>query len=53
MSALYATTLEAIPVWAQDAPRRPARSGIHQDNRLLHGTARHASTHRQNSVARL
>jgi hypothetical protein len=52
-SALYATTLEVVPVWAQDAPRRPARSGIRQDNRLLHGTARHDSTRRQNSVARL
>jgi hypothetical protein len=27
-STLYATTLEAVHVWAQDAPRRPARSGI-------------------------
>jgi hypothetical protein len=30
-----------------------ARSGIHQDNHLLHGTVRHASTRRRNSVARL
>jgi hypothetical protein len=50
-SALYTTTLEAVPVRAQDAPRCPARSGIRQDNRLLHDTAIHASTRRQNSVA--
>jgi hypothetical protein len=52
-SALYATTLEVVPVRARDAPWRPARSGIRRDNRLLHDTAFHASTRRQNSVARL
>jgi hypothetical protein len=36
--------LEATPGHAQDTPRRPARSGIRQDGRLLHGTVRHAST---------
>jgi hypothetical protein len=44
---LYTTTLEAAPVRAQDTPRRPNRSGIRQDGRQLHGTARHASTHRR------
>jgi hypothetical protein len=43
-SNLYATPLEATPGHAQDMPRRPARSGIRQDGRLLHGTVRHAST---------
>jgi hypothetical protein len=43
----YATTLEAAPVRAQDAPRRPDRSKIRQDGRQLRGTARHASTHRR------
>jgi hypothetical protein len=52
-SALYATTLEAVPVRAQDTPRRPAISEIRQDNHLLHGTVRHASTRRRNSVAHL
>jgi hypothetical protein len=41
---LYATTLEAAPVRAQNSPRHPNRSEIHQDNRLLHGTVCHAST---------
>jgi hypothetical protein len=50
---LYATTLEAAPVWAQDSPRRPTRSGIRQDSHLLHGIVRHASTCRRNSVSRL
>jgi hypothetical protein len=44
---LYATTLEVAPVRAQDSPRRPNRSEIRQDSRLLHGTARHAFTHRR------
>jgi hypothetical protein len=35
--------LEATPGRAQDTPWRPARSGICQDDRLLHGTVRHAS----------
>jgi hypothetical protein len=34
-------------VRAQDAPRRPNRSGIRQDSRQLRGTARHASTRRR------
>jgi hypothetical protein len=44
---LYTTTLEAAPVRAQDAPRRPDRSKIRQDGRQLSGTARHASTRRK------
>jgi hypothetical protein len=44
---LYATTLEVAPVWAQDSPRRPNGSEIHQDSRQLYGTARHASTRRR------
>jgi hypothetical protein len=44
---LYATTLEAAPVWAQDSPRRPNRSEIRQDGRQLRGTARHAFTRRR------
>jgi hypothetical protein len=36
-----------------DAPCRPARSKIRQDVRLLRGDVHHASTRRQNSVARL
>jgi hypothetical protein len=44
---LYTTTLEAAPVQAQDAPRCPDWSKIHQDGRQLRGTARHASTHRR------
>jgi hypothetical protein len=43
-SNLYATPLEATPGHAQDTPWRPARSGIRQDDRLLHGIVRHAST---------
>jgi hypothetical protein len=50
---LYATTLEAAPIRAQDSPRRPNRSEIHQDSQLLHGTVHHASTHRRNSVTHL
>jgi hypothetical protein len=42
-----ATTLEATPVRAQDAPRRLNRSGIRQDGRQLHNTARHTSTRRE------
>jgi hypothetical protein len=42
----YAATLEATPVRAQDAPRRLGWSRIRQDGRQLHGTAPHASTHR-------
>jgi hypothetical protein len=44
---LYATTLEAAPVWAQDAPRRPDWSKIRQDGRQLRGTACHASTRKR------
>jgi hypothetical protein len=44
---LYATTLEAAPVRAQDSPRRPNRSEIRQDGRQLRGTARHAFTRRR------
>jgi hypothetical protein len=43
----YAATLEAAPVRAQDAPRRPDWSRIRQDGRQLRGTARHASTRRK------
>jgi hypothetical protein len=43
----YTATLEAAPVRAQDAPRRLNRSGIRQDSRQLHSTARHTSTHRE------
>jgi hypothetical protein len=43
----YATTLEAAPVRAQDAPRHLYWSGIRQDGRQLRGTARHASTRRK------
>jgi hypothetical protein len=49
----YAATLEAAPVRAQNAPRRPDWSRIRQDNRQLHGTVRHASTCRRNSAARI
>jgi hypothetical protein len=44
---LYATTLEAAPVRAQDALRCPDWSKIRQDGRQLRGTARHASTRRR------
>jgi hypothetical protein len=43
---LYAATLGAAPVRAQDSPRRPNRSEIRQDGRQLRGTARHAFTRR-------
>jgi hypothetical protein len=43
----YATTLEAAPVRAQDAPRRPDWSRIRQDGRQLCGTVHHASTRRR------
>jgi hypothetical protein len=43
---LYTTTLEATPVRAQDAPRRPKWSKICQDGRQPRGTASHASTRR-------
>jgi hypothetical protein len=43
----YAATLEAAPVWAQDAPRRPGGGRIRQDGRQLRGTARHTSTRRE------
>jgi hypothetical protein len=43
----YTATLEAAPVRAQDAPRRLNRSGIRQDGRQLHGTARHTPTRRE------
>jgi hypothetical protein len=38
-SDLYATTLEAAPVRAQDSPRRPNRSKIRRDGRQLCGTS--------------
>jgi hypothetical protein len=44
---LYATTLEATPIQAQDSPRRPNRSEIRQDGHQLRGTARHAFTRRR------
>jgi hypothetical protein len=44
---LYATTLEAAPVWALDSPRCPNRSEIRQDGHQLRGTARHAFTRRK------
>jgi hypothetical protein len=50
---LYAATLEVAPVRAQDSPRRLNRSEIRQDGRQLRSTARHTSTRRQNSAARL
>jgi hypothetical protein len=43
---LYATTLEAAPVRAQDSSQHPNRSEIRHDIHLLHGTVRHASTRR-------
>jgi hypothetical protein len=43
----YAATLEATPVRAHDAPRRPGRGRIRQDGCQLHGTACHASTRRE------
>jgi hypothetical protein len=43
----YTATLEAAPVRAQDAPRCLNRSGIRQDGRQLHNTARHTSTRRE------
>jgi hypothetical protein len=46
-SNLYATTLEAAPVRAQDSPRRPNMSEIRRDSRQLRGTARHAFTRRR------
>jgi hypothetical protein len=46
-ASLYATTLEVAPVQAQDSPRLPNRSEIHQDSRQLRGTACHASTRRR------
>jgi hypothetical protein len=44
---LYATTLEAALIRAQDSPRRPNRSEIRQDGRQLRGTARHTFTRRR------
>jgi hypothetical protein len=44
---LYATTLEAAPVRAQDSPRRPNRSEIRRDDRQLRGAARHAVARRR------
>jgi hypothetical protein len=43
----YAAALEAAPVRAQDAPRRPDWSRIRQDGRQLCGAARHTSTRRK------
>jgi hypothetical protein len=45
--------LEAAPGHAQDTPRRPARSAIRQDGRLLRDAVRHTSTRKRNSAARL
>jgi hypothetical protein len=44
---LYATTLEAAPVRAQDAPRRHGWNEIRQDGRQLHSTAHQAFTRRR------
>jgi hypothetical protein len=43
----YASTLEAAPVRAQDAPRRRGWSKIRQDGRQLYGTVRHTATRRE------
>jgi hypothetical protein len=40
----YASTLEAAPVRAQDAPRRRDRNKIRQENHQLYGTVRHTAT---------
>jgi hypothetical protein len=50
---LYAATLEVAPVRAQGSPRRLNRSEIRWDGRQPRNTARHTSTHKQNSAARL
>jgi hypothetical protein len=44
---LYAATLEAAPVWAQDSSQRPYRSEIRQDGRQLRGTSSHSFTRRR------
>jgi hypothetical protein len=44
---LYATTLEATPVRAQDSPRCLNRSKIRQDGRQLRGTTRHTFARRR------
>jgi hypothetical protein len=41
----YASTLEATPVRAQDAPRRRDWNQIRQDGHQLYGTVRHTATH--------
>jgi hypothetical protein len=43
----YTANLEAIPIRAQDAPRRLNRSGIRQDGCQLRSTVRHTSTRRE------
>jgi hypothetical protein len=40
----HASTLEAAPIQAQDAPQRRDRSKIRQDGRQLRGTVRHTTT---------
>jgi hypothetical protein len=40
----YASTLEATPVRAQDAPRRCDWSKIRQDGHQLYGIVRHTAT---------
>jgi hypothetical protein len=49
----YTATLEAAPVRAQDTPRRLDWSRIRKDGRQLRGTARHASTRKKSSAARM
>jgi hypothetical protein len=49
----HTATLKVVPGRIRGTPRRSARSGIHQDSRLLHGTIYHTATRSQNSVARL
>jgi hypothetical protein len=44
---LYTVTLEAVPVQAQDVPRRPDWGKIRPDGGQLCGTARHTSTRRR------
>jgi hypothetical protein len=44
---LYAITLEAAPLRAQDSPQRPNRSKIRRDDRQLRDTARHAIARRR------
>jgi hypothetical protein len=43
----YTANLEAVPIRAQDAPRRLNRSGIRQDGCQLRSTVCHTSTRRE------